>query len=185
MVHRRHGEEGSGRCKTQVTPHEAQRRWISRGVSFIFVELLESIDVGHILRTTGRLLVLDEVPAGDHADGLAPVVRRYAVGPRLLEIDAVYRRDDVDSHGLDSNLEHRARRGQVVDAEIVEGRTEGRKGAVGAFRIVRRRMDPHPEILRRARVTMSRERMGADHEVLSARRVQRGQQISEVGVRLH
>lgn len=53
------------------------------------------------------------------------------------------------------------------------------------FGISGRRPNPNIEIFGRPDVTVSGQRKSADHQILSVDGVQRGKQISEVGVRLH
>ena len=79
-----------------------------------FVTLLESLDVSQVLEAARALLVLDEVAARHDMNGLIVVRRSDSLGPGVIEIDAVDRRDYVDANRCNADLEDELRRSQIV-----------------------------------------------------------------------
>src|SRR5262249_5733601 len=112
------------------------------------------------------LLVRHKVLAGQDEHPDAGKGGRHATPPRLTEIHAINVRDDVAPDRRNADLED--------GPEVVQRGAEGheRLYRAGGVRLVR--ANPDIEVLRRADVAMRRERVGADHEILNAVRVERG-----------
>ena len=127
--------------------------------------LLEKLNIGEILQPAGRLLVLDQMAAGENVNRLIPVLRRHSLPPRGIEVDTIDGRDDVDTHGWDTDLENQIRTGKVLDRQTVKRSAEGAKGPMHPRRVLRARPNPDIEILGRPNVTVSGQGMSTDHRV--------------------
>ena len=104
-------------------------------------------------------------------DGLISEASFESVEPSVIEHDAVDRRDDVDADRFDADLKDEPRASEVVDGEIVQGRTERGDNAPGVFGF---RSNPQVQILSGAHQAMSGKCVGPDYEELNASCVESG-----------
>ena len=70
-------------------------------------------------------------------------------------------------------MEHDPRRDEVIDGEILQRRSEILESTEHSFGIVSFRANPDVEILGRSHVTMGRERVRSDDQILNAEVVER------------
>lgn len=118
--------------------------------------------------------------AGQNVNRLIGVFGRELLGPGLVELDAIDRRDDVNADGGNTYLENEMGGRKVVDRQILKGCAERGQSTVHEFRICGSSSNPHIEIFGRPNMTVSGQRESTDHQILSVDGVQRGKQISEV-----
>ena len=139
-----------------------------------FVVGFQPFQIGEVLRSARRALVLDQMLSRQYGSWFICEPRLHSGGPRTRELDAVYRRQDVDADWCHTDLENETWLREVGLRQIVQGRSERTQGiehlsGIGAFR-----SDPYIEFLRCPNMTMCGQGVDPYHEVFNAMRVERG-----------
>lgn len=94
--------------------------------------------------------------------------------PRIVKFNAIDRGNDVDTNRRNADLKNNARLGQVILREVVKWCSECSEGMENVECILFGGAYPDVEVLGRPNVAMRSERVCSDHQVFSARVVQRG-----------
>src|SRR5262249_41055886 len=81
---------------------------------------LEPFDVEQILFTPGCALVGDEVSAGEHCCWLVGESCSDTLRPGAFELDVIDGGDDINSNGLDTDLENEARCRKILSGQVVQ-----------------------------------------------------------------
>jgi gamma-glutamyl:cysteine ligase YbdK (ATP-grasp superfamily) len=101
---------------------------------------------------------------------------------RVVELDAVDRRRDVDAIRLDTDLGHEVRIQEVLARHEAARRAVRAEGAQYALGVLGRATHPEVHVARRPRITVTRDGVAADDQVVNAGGVELGQHVAEVGI---
>jgi hypothetical protein len=86
----------------------------------LLFELLQPFNIGQILEPAGGLHVRNQVVARQDRHREAGELRTEPVGPRVIEFDAVDRRDDADSNRRRSDLKDEAGPAEITLGQILK-----------------------------------------------------------------
>ena len=138
------------------------------------------MDIGEVLRSSSRALVLQEFLAAQKGNGRAPKAPFRTTSPGLLETDAVDCRKEIDSVGRNAELNDRAGCREVLGRQPQPGEPELDETPHDAFAVLRRRFDEHIQVLGEARMTVEGQRVSTNDDRPNVVRVEGDEQFFEV-----
>ena len=143
----------------------------------------QRFDVGQVLAAAGRQLVGQKRRTSKEGH-LAPAHRHHhPVGPGLVEArHAADSHEHINAVGREADLDHHAGPVKVAatDAKGLQWGTERREGLPHPLGVLRGRVHPHVEILRRTRHTVNGERVRPDDDEAGPGVDQDGQGVEPV-----
>jgi hypothetical protein len=129
---------------------------------------LEPSGISQVLRPADRFLIADEIGARDHRNSNAFDVNVRSPCPRIVELQRVERREQIDSARCDADLDDCSRAHQIGLPDILQRRPETCERTEHTSRIVSGDSDPEIQVARGARKAMDCNSVRSDEQVLSA-----------------